>query len=77
MYAYSVSTPVNVSPVNAKYVPNCPSSLDRKKLPPTSVKNPILLSGIANTVFSVAILKGAWSDKPTPPPIVAPFMNAT
>jgi hypothetical protein len=39
---------------------------------PTSVKNPILASGIANIVFYVAILKGAKWLIPTPPPITIP-----
>ena len=36
---------------------------------PTSVKNPIEVSGMAQTVFSVQILIDACCEQPTPPPI--------
>lgn len=49
-------------------MPTSPSTLDKKKLAPTSGQYPILVSGIAKTVFSVAILKLALIDSPTPPP---------
>ena len=73
---HKTSTPFNCSLVNARYMPILPSILGKKKLPPTSGKNPIVVSGMANTVFSVAILKGACRDKPTPPPMVMPSMYA-
>lgn len=65
---YKSSLPTRVSDVKARYVPSSPSIFGRKKLAPTSGKYPILVSGIANIVFSVAILKGAPMERPTPPP---------
>jgi hypothetical protein len=40
----------------------------RKWLAPTSGAYPIFVSGIAKTVFSVAMRKGAFTHSPTPPP---------
>ena len=48
-----------------------------KKVPPTSGKRPIPVSGMAKTVFSVATRYFPWTDSPTPPPIVIPSMRAT
>ena len=67
---YQTSSPFKTSPVNPRKVPSSPSNRGKKKLPPTSGTNPIFVSGIAKTVFSVAILKGACTDRPTPPPTV-------
>lgn len=53
-------------PVRAKYNPTYPFKWGRKKDPPTSGKRPMAVSGIANSVFSVATLNGACTDIPTP-----------
>lgn len=76
MRTYKTSTPLSCSDVRARYVPICPSIFGRKNDAPTSGKKPIVVSGMAKTVFSVAILKGACIESPTPPPIVMPSMYA-
>lgn len=43
--------PFSLAPVTPKYVPRKPGSLFRKYEAPTSGKNPIAVSGMANTVL--------------------------
>lgn len=66
--AHNASMPLSLSLLRARYVPISPSSRGKKNPPPTSGKKPMVVSGIANKVLSVAIRNGAWTDKPTPPP---------
>lgn len=69
MYTYRASSAFRILLVIPIKGPIYPSKRDRKKLAPTSQNNPIAVSGIANCVFSVAILKGAKADsKPAPAP---------
>ena len=75
--AYKTFGPFSCSLVRARYVPISPSSRGRKKLAPTSGKKPMVVSGMAKIVFSVAIRKGACTLSPTPPPMVIPSINAT
>ena len=63
-----MSWPFRRLPVRAKYRPRDPSNRDKKNDPPTSGKNPIAVSGMAKTVFSVAIRYCPWTDIPAPPP---------
>ena len=74
MPAKRALTPFSRSEVKARYVPSMPSSLGRKKEPPTSGNSPMVVSGIAKIVRSVAIRIGACTESPTPPPIVIPSM---
>jgi len=47
--------------------------LGKKYEAPLSQNKPIAVSGMAYKVDSVAILKGAYYETPTPPPITIPF----
>ncbi|KAH0999975.1 hypothetical protein HUJ04_008208 [Dendroctonus ponderosae] len=70
------STPLSLTPVKARYHPSRPANLDKKWEPPTSGKSPICVSGIAKSVFSVAIRYCPCTDNPTPPPITIPSIIA-
>ena len=64
-------------PVRAIHAPNPSGSRLRTCPVPTSGNSPIPVSGIANIVRSVTTRCDACTDRPTPPPIVIPSMNAT
>eukprot|EP01139_Manchomonas_bermudensis_P010684 Amastigsp_a340895_27.p3 type:complete len:122 gc:universal Amastigsp_a340895_27:656-291(-) len=57
-------------------MPRWPRSRGSTYDAPTSGNSPIAVSGIANTVRSVATRKWPWTESPNPPPIVIPSMSA-
>ena len=63
--------------VKARCVPSSPGLCARRYVPPTSGKNPMLVSGIAIIVRSVTMRTLPCAETPTPPPITTPSMNAT
>ncbi len=53
-------------PVNARYIPRLPVRRGRKYDPPASGNSPMKVSGIANSVCSVATPKSPCTDILTP-----------
>eukprot|EP00962_Isochrysis_galbana_P030939 scaffold10064_cov130-Isochrysis_galbana.AAC.2 len=67
----------NRAPVSARHGPRLPGSVDRKKEAPTSGNMPMFVSGMANTVFSVAMRNAPCTEMPAPPPMQKPSQMET